>query len=161
MMQQPRYHCFLALALIPTILIGICSSIPFVRADENINNNQVEEEDKNIDYDGADLIEWITSNGGFIHPNARIGMDPTGKYRGVFVKSVGGVEGGTVDGIEEDELVCRIPWYVLCVLLIYGSLLFFAFCLHVHIITPSNDCNLIHSSLLLQGVNCQSRHLRL
>lgn len=66
--------------------------------------------DKNIAYDGSDLIEWITSNGGFIHPNARIGLDPTGNYRGVFVKSVGGDEGGTEEGILEDELICSIPW---------------------------------------------------
>jgi outer membrane receptor for ferrienterochelin and colicin len=66
--------------------------------------------DKNIAYDGSDLIEWITSNGGFIHPNARIGLDPTGNYRGVFVKSVGGEEGGTEEGILEDELICSIPW---------------------------------------------------
>ena len=69
----------------------------------------VTEEDKNIAYDGSDLIEWINSNGGFIHPNARIGLDPTGNYRGVFVKSAG-EEGDTADGIEEDELVCSIPW---------------------------------------------------
>ena len=37
-------------------------------------------------------------------------MDPTGKYRGVFVKTV--EEGGTEEGIAEDEVVCRIPWYV-------------------------------------------------
>ena len=69
---------------------------------------QQEEEDKNIAYDGSDLIEWINSNGGFIHPNARIGLDPTGQYRGVFVKNVD--EGGTEEGIGEDELVCSIPW---------------------------------------------------
>ena len=69
----------------------------------------VTEEDKNIAYDGSDLIEWINSNGGFIHPNARIGLDPTGNYRGVFVKSAG-EEDDTADGIEEDELVCSIPW---------------------------------------------------
>jgi len=112
MMQQPRYyHCFLALTLVTTIIIGICPSTPFVCAEDIIINKEVDyEEDKNIAYDGTDLIEWITSNGGFIHPNARIGMDPTGKYRGVFVKSVGGTDGGTVEGIEEDELVCSIPW---------------------------------------------------
>ncbi len=124
MKQQQKYHCFLALALITTIIIGICSSIPFACADEN-NTNQIqeEEEDLNIAYDGADLIEWITSNGGFIHPNARIGMDPTGKYRGVFVKSVGEEEGGTVEGIEEDELVCRIPWCVHVMLIWFFAVL--------------------------------------
>ena len=69
-----------------------------------------EEADKNIAYDGSDLIDWIKSNGGFIHPNTRIGLDPTGQYRGVFVKSVGGEEGGTPDGIEKDATICEIPW---------------------------------------------------
>ena len=76
-----------------------------------IDINQVGEgEDKNIEYDGSDLIDWIKSNGGYIHPNARIGLDPTGQYRGVFVKSVGGEEGGTSSGIEKDSLLCEIPW---------------------------------------------------
>ena len=88
-----------------TIIVGTRS---FACAAE-LNKFQ-QEEDKNVDYDGADLIEWITSNGGFIHPNARIGLDPTGNYRGVFVKSVGGEEGGTEEGIQDDELVCSIPW---------------------------------------------------
>ena len=66
-------------------------------------------QDMNLSYDGSDLIEWINSNGGFIHPNARIGLDPTGQYRGVFVKSVG-EEGGTSDGIEDDDIIARIPW---------------------------------------------------
>ncbi|KAL3781896.1 hypothetical protein HJC23_004081 [Cyclotella cryptica] len=64
--------------------------------------------DPNLNYDGADLVEWINSNGGYIHPNARIGLDATGKYRGVFVKSLG-EEGGTEGGIQEDEIICRIP----------------------------------------------------
>lgn len=66
------------------------------------------EEDKNLSYDGSDLIDWINNNGGYIHPNARIGLDPTGQYRGVFVKSV--EEGGTESGIEDGETVARIPW---------------------------------------------------
>lgn len=65
--------------------------------------------DPNLNYDGADLVDWINSNGGYIHPNARIGLDPTGKYRGVFVKSLG-EEGGSEEGIQEDEIICRIPW---------------------------------------------------
>eukprot|EP00986_Skeletonema_menzelii_P000608 scaffold167_cov140-Skeletonema_menzelii.AAC.6 len=65
--------------------------------------------DKNIAYDGSDLIEWITSNGGFIHPNTRIGLDPTGQYRGVFVKSVE-EEGVTSGGIEKDAIIAEIPW---------------------------------------------------
>eukprot|EP00985_Skeletonema_marinoi_P020161 scaffold11832_cov155-Skeletonema_marinoi.AAC.3 len=68
------------------------------------------EADRNIAYDGSDIIEWIKSNGGFIHPNTRIGVDPTGQYRGVFVKSVGGEDGGTPDGIEKDAIICEIPW---------------------------------------------------
>ena len=124
MMQQQRY-CFLALAafssIVLTTIVGIGSTTvsaeeivaaandkPAATADVNESNQDVD--DKNIAYEGSDLIEWITSNGGFIHPNARIGLDPTGNYRGVFVKSVGGEDGGTEEGIEEDELVCSIPW---------------------------------------------------
>mmetsp|Transcript_19707 Transcript_19707/g.29401 ORF Transcript_19707/g.29401 Transcript_19707/m.29401 type:complete len:483 (-) Transcript_19707:878-2326(-) len=123
MMQQQRY-CFLALAafssIVLTTIVGIGSNT--VSAEEivaaandkpaahDVNESNQDVDDKNISYDGSDLIEWITSNGGFIHPNARIGLDPTGNYRGVFVKSVGGEDGGTEEGIEEDELVCSIPW---------------------------------------------------
>jgi len=57
---------------------------------------------------GQAIIEWINSNGGLIHSNARIGLDPTGQYRGVFVKTL--EEGGTVDGIEDGDIVGRIPW---------------------------------------------------
>ena len=64
--------------------------------------------DPNLNYNGDELIDWINGNGGYIHPNARIGLDPTGKYRGVFVKTV--EEGGSEEGIEEDEIICRIPW---------------------------------------------------
>lgn len=64
--------------------------------------------DPNLSFNGDELIQWINENGGYIHPNARIGLDPTGKYRGVFVKTV--EEGGTEEGIGEDEVVCRIPW---------------------------------------------------
>ena len=71
--------------------------------------NMPDEGDKNLAYDGAELIDWINNNGGFIHPNARIGLDPTGQYRGVFVKSVG-EEGGTSEGLEEGDIVGRIPW---------------------------------------------------
>ena len=95
-----------------TNLIAVASAAAAV--DEKVDDTtqqqqQQEEEDKNIAYDGSDLIEWINSNGGFIHPNARIGLDPTGQYRGVFVKNVD-EEGGTEKGIGEDELVCSIPW---------------------------------------------------
>ena len=67
-----------------------------------------EKEDKNLSYDGSELIEWINTNGGYIHPNARIGLDPSGQYRGVFVKTV--EEGGTVEGVENDDIIGRIPW---------------------------------------------------
>lgn len=75
-----------------------------------LDDEDQEEADKNIAYDGSDLRNWIKSNGGFIHPNTRIGLDPTGQYRGVFVKSVEGEEGGTPDGIEKDAIICEIPW---------------------------------------------------
>ena len=67
--------------------------------------------DPNMQYNGDELIEWINGNGGYIHPNARIGLDPTGKYRGVFVKTV--EEGGSAEGIENDDVICRIPWWVI------------------------------------------------
>ncbi len=96
----------------PTLPIGVASAEAVVaeKVDDTTPQQQQEDqdEDKNIAYDGSDLIEWINSNGGFIHPNARIGLDPTGQYRGVFVKSDD--EGGTEKGIGEDELVCSIPW---------------------------------------------------
>ena len=57
---------------------------------------------------GQAIIEWINNNGGLIHSNARIGLDPTGQYRGVFVKSL--EEGGTVEGIEDGDIVGKIPW---------------------------------------------------
>jgi hypothetical protein len=126
-MMIQRQKCFL------TLLMSVAFSILFatiVKADSSavsaeeavmaegcvandspaMVTKEEEEYDKNIAYDGSNLIEWINSNGGFIHPNARIGLDPTGNYRGVFVKSVGEKEGGTKEGIQEDELVCSIPW---------------------------------------------------
>lgn len=75
------------------------------------------DEDKNLDFDGTELIEWINNNGGYIHPNVRIGLDPTGNYRGVFVKEWGegesGVEGeigGPGGGIGDGDVICKIPW---------------------------------------------------
>ena len=50
----------------------------------------------------------MDSNGGVLHPNARIGLDPTGSYRGIFVKREG-EEGGTDDGEEDGDIVARIP----------------------------------------------------
>ena len=50
------------------------ASSPTISDDE-----QLEREDKNLSYDGSDLIEWINDSGGFVHPNARIGLDPTGQ----------------------------------------------------------------------------------
>ena len=67
--------------------------------------------DANLLYDGSDLVDWIRGTpGGYVHPNARIGLDPSGKYRGVFVRTV--EEGGTGEGIPEGEMLCSIPWYV-------------------------------------------------
>ena len=75
------------------------------------------EDDKNISYDGSDLIEWITNNGGIVHKNARIGLDPTGQYRGVFVRNIkeegGTEEGGTSDGIKAGEIISEIPWEII------------------------------------------------
>ena len=70
---------------------------------------QMNDVDPNINYHGEDLIEWIMNNGGLIHSNARIGLDPTGRYRGVFVKNVDN-EGGTAIGIEEGDIIARIPY---------------------------------------------------
>ena len=78
------------------------------KSDYPISTTVNEEEDKNSSYDGSELIEWINTNGGYIHPNARIGLDPSGQYRGVFVKTV--EEGGTAEGIENDDIIGRIPW---------------------------------------------------
>ena len=66
------------------------------------------DEDKNLAYDGSDLIEWINSNGGLVHPNIRIGLDPSGQYRGVFVKDVV-KEGGPGEGIGKG-VTASIPW---------------------------------------------------
>lgn len=85
----------------------------------NINKNDDDDDsnDKNLSYDGSDLIEWINSNGGFIHQNARIGLDHTGKYRGVFVKinnsektNENDSERRIDEGIEEGDIIARIPW---------------------------------------------------
>ena len=67
--------------------------------------------DDNLLYDGSDLVDWIRNTpGGYVNPNARIGLDPSGRYRGVFVRTV--EEGGTEEGIPEGEMLCSIPWYV-------------------------------------------------
>ena len=76
--------------------------------------------DANLLYDGSDLVDWIRgAPGGYVHPNARIGLDPSGKYRGVFVKTV--EEGGTGEGIPEGEMLCSIPWYVFWPSLMKGT----------------------------------------
>ena len=64
--------------------------------------------DPNLHYDGQIIIDWVNNNGGYIHPGVRIGLDPTGQYRGVFVKTP--EEGGSDEGIEEDAVICKIPW---------------------------------------------------
>lgn len=76
-----------------------------------------DETDDNSGYDGIELIEWIASNGGYIHPNVRIGKDPSGEYRGIFVKewdakrSTDGVGiGKSGRGIGKDEVISEIPW---------------------------------------------------
>ena len=90
-------------------------------ANDNDTTNNSDNNDKNLAYDGADLIEWINANGGFIHENARIGLDPTGMYRGVFVKNQKKIllehnnenepPPRTMDeGIEEGDIIARIPW---------------------------------------------------
>ena len=75
-------------------------------------NDNDEEEDKNLTYDGSDLIEWINTNGGYIHPNARIGLDPTGQYRGVFVKNGNANEDEVAksEGIDDGDVIASIPW---------------------------------------------------
>lgn len=65
-------------------------------------------EDETLTHLGSNLIEWINTNGGFIHPNARIGLDPSGQYHGVFVRTV--EEGGTSEGIKNEDIIGRIPW---------------------------------------------------
>ena len=71
-------------------------------------NNEEEKEAILQEERGQAIIEWINSNGGLIHSNARIGLDPTGQYRGVFIKTLD--EGGSVEGIEDGDIVGRIPW---------------------------------------------------
>ena len=71
-------------------------------------NNEEEKEAIQQEERGQAIIEWINNNGGLIHSNARIGLDPTGQYRGVFVKTL--EEGGSVEGIEDGDIVGRIPW---------------------------------------------------
>ena len=70
-----------------------------------------EEEDANVSYDGSDLVAWINDNGGLVHGNARIGLDPTGKFRGVFAKDAKDGGGCEEDGgIEEGDIIVRVPW---------------------------------------------------
>ncbi|EJK75610.1 hypothetical protein THAOC_02661, partial [Thalassiosira oceanica] len=57
--------------------------------------------------------------GGYVNPNARIGLDPSGRYRGVFVRTV--EEGGTEGGIPEGEMLCSIPWELLITQKNYGK----------------------------------------
>jgi len=71
-------------------------------------NNEESKEAIQQEERGQAIIEWINNNGGLIHSNARIGLDPTGQYRGVFVKTL--EEGGSVEGIEDGDIVGRIPW---------------------------------------------------
>lgn len=79
---------------------------------ENNTENKVNE-DKNRDEEDEiveELLDWIITNGGYIHPNAHIKfVPPTQSYRGVFVKNVN-EEGGTPEGIKKGDIICKIPW---------------------------------------------------
>ena len=75
--------------------------------DSKTANNEESKEAILQEERGQAIIEWINNNGGLIHSNARIGLDPTGQYRGVFVKTL--EEGGTAEGIEDGDIVGRIP----------------------------------------------------
>ena len=67
--------------------------------------------DKNSDDEIVkELLDWIITNGGYIHPNAHIKLvPPTESYRGVFVKNIN-EEGGTPEGIKKGDIICKIPW---------------------------------------------------
>ena len=100
-----------------TLTNGNSSSSSNNNNNNNKNDDDDDSNDKNLSYDGSDLIEWINSNGGFIHQNARIGLDHTGKYRGVFVKinnsektNENDSERRIDEGIEEGDIIARIPW---------------------------------------------------
>ncbi|KAL7453656.1 LOW QUALITY PROTEIN: hypothetical protein ACHAWC_006453, partial [Mediolabrus comicus] len=55
--------------------------------------------------DNEELLDWIITNGGYIHPNAHIKfVPPTQSYRGVFVKNVN-EEGGTPEGIKKGDII--------------------------------------------------------
>jgi len=79
---------------------------------ENNTENKVNE-DKNRDEEDEiveELLDWIITNGGYIHPNAHIKfVPPTQSYRGVFVKNLN-EEGGTPEGIKKGDIICKIPW---------------------------------------------------
>ena len=77
-------------------------------SDEGSTQQKDNEEDETLTQPGSNLIEWINLNGGYIYPNARIGLDPSGQYLGVFVKPV--AEGATAAGIKAGDIVGRIPW---------------------------------------------------
>lgn len=85
---------------------------------ENNTENKIDEDghsnlDKSSDEDDEivkELLNWIITNGGYIHPNAHIKfVSPTESYRGVFVKNVN-EEGGTPEGIKKGDIICKIPW---------------------------------------------------
>ncbi|KAL7527019.1 hypothetical protein ACHAWF_002005, partial [Thalassiosira exigua] len=71
--------------------------------EEHEDLREEEDDDANLSYDGSDLVEWINSNGGRINPAARIGLDPSGSYRGVFLREESA-------GVKKGEEVARIPW---------------------------------------------------
>ena len=80
---------------------------------ENNTENKVNEDNKNRDEEDEiveELLDWIITNGGYIHPNAHVKfVPPTQSYRGVFVKNVN-EEGGTPEGIKKGDIMCKIPW---------------------------------------------------
>ena len=85
---------------------------------ENKTENKIDEDghsnsDTSSDEDDEiveELLNWIITNGGYIHPNAHIKfVSPTQSYRGVFVKNIN-EEGGTPEGIKKGDIICKIPW---------------------------------------------------
>lgn len=70
------------------------------------SDNNSKEDDEIV----KELLNWIITNGGYIHPNAHIKFaSPTQSYRGVFVKNIN-EEGGTPKGIKKGDIICKIPW---------------------------------------------------
>ena len=93
-----------------TLAKELLHSSPSIREEDD---DHCHEENK-VDKDGEEILEellnWIITNGGYIHPNAHIKfVPPTESYRGVFVKNIN-EEGGTTEGIRKGDIICKIPW---------------------------------------------------